>query len=83
MDTKLSLMIDRKVMERAKAYSKDKEISLSKLIESYLQYLTSDIISDANKITPLVKSLSGVLQSGKNSNTKKKYKKHILKKYSI
>ncbi|MBK8981672.1 MAG: hypothetical protein IPM38_04955 [Ignavibacteria bacterium] len=83
MNTKLTLKLNNKVIEQAKIYAKEKDTSLSKLIESYLEYLTSKNSSDANEITPLVKSISGVLQSGKNLNVKKEYKKHILKKYSL
>ncbi|MFZ1322182.1 MAG: DUF6364 family protein [Ignavibacteria bacterium] len=83
MNTKLTLKLNNRVIEQAKIYAKEKDTSLSKLIESYLEYLTSENSSNENEITPLVKSISGVLQSGKVSDVKKEYKKHILKKYSI
>jgi hypothetical protein len=37
---------------------------------------------EAGEITPLVKSLSGVLNLPKNYDYMKSYKDHILKKYS-
>ena len=37
MDTKLTLKLDREIIEEAKKYAREKNISLSKLIESYLE----------------------------------------------
>jgi len=42
MDTKLTLKLDKEVINRAKRYAESKRISLSKLIESYLQLLTKN-----------------------------------------
>jgi len=82
MDNKLTLKLDNQVIERAKLYARKKNISLSKLIESYLYYLTSSNKSDSEEITPLVKSLSGVLDATKFSDYDEAYKKHLKKKYS-
>jgi len=81
MDNKLTLKLDNQVIEQAKIYARKKNTSLSKLIESYLQFLTS---SESNKeeVTPLVKSLSGVIKVAPNENPKDSYKKHLNKKYS-
>lgn len=80
MDTKLTLKLDEHVIERAKVYAKRKNTSLSKLIETYLGFLMEP--SEENEVTPLVKSLSGVIDLPKDYNARKSYKKHILKKYS-
>jgi hypothetical protein len=82
MDTKLTLKLDSQVIERAKSYARKKNTSLSKLIEAYLQFLTSGSKPDLEGITPLVKSLSGVLDATKLSNNDDAYKKHLTKKYS-
>ncbi|MFN5032770.1 MAG: DUF6364 family protein, partial [Flavobacteriia bacterium] len=42
MDTKLTLKLDKEIINRAKDYAESKKISLSKLIESYLQLLTNE-----------------------------------------
>jgi hypothetical protein len=81
MDTKLTLKLDDNIIEKAKVYAKKRKTSLSKLIETYLDYLTSGNM-EAGEITPLVKSLSGVLNLTKNYDYMKSYKDHILKKYS-
>ena len=42
MNTKLTLTIEQDVIEKAKKYAKDKERSLSSLIENYLKALTNE-----------------------------------------
>ncbi|MCC6690971.1 MAG: hypothetical protein IT235_05515 [Bacteroidia bacterium] len=81
MDTKLTLKLDNNVIERAKSYARQKQTSLSQLIETYLNYLTSSQ-TENEEVTPLVKSLSGVIQLPKNFDYKKGYKKYIANKYA-
>ncbi|MEZ4805189.1 MAG: DUF6364 family protein [Bacteroidia bacterium] len=80
MDTKLTLKINEEVILKAKEYAKDKKTSLSVLIENYLQKLTDD---KANKtsITPLVKSLSGVIPVPEIRNDKEEYADYLNNKY--
>ena len=40
MDTKLTLKLNEDIIEKAKEYAKAKKISLSELIENYLQKLS-------------------------------------------
>ena len=42
MNTKLTLNLDKGVIEEAKSYAKENKMSLSKLIENYLRSLTKD-----------------------------------------
>jgi len=71
MNTKLTLNIDKGVIDQAKSYAKDNNVSLSKLIERYL-YSLSTRSEKKSKISPLVKSLTGVIPSG-NYDDKKNY----------
>jgi hypothetical protein len=80
MDTKLTLKLDHSIIEQAKIYAKNKNTSLSKLIETYLGLLVDP--KENQEVTPLVKSLSGVVNSPKNFDYKKDYKKHLLNKYT-
>lgn len=80
MDTKLTLKLDSSVIENAKIYAKKKNISLSQLIETYLNLLSGP--KDPQDITPLVKSLSGIVKLPKKYDYKKEYKKHLTDKYS-
>lgn len=81
MDTKLTLKLDSYVIERAKTYAREKNVSLSRLIESYLNLLT-DPKNSKDTVTPLVKSLSGIIDLPRNFDHKKNYKEHLLKKYT-
>lgn len=85
MDTKLTLKLDKTVIEKAKIYAAEQERSLSKIIESYLQVITS---SKKNKefeefeITPFVKSISiGNGEIPADLDYKKEYYEHLLEKY--
>ena len=81
MNTKLTLKLDDSIINSAKDYAKSKNTSLSKLIESYLGFLTSSK-STTDNITPLVKSLSGIINLPKNYDVKMKYQQHLINKYS-
>lgn len=80
MDTKLTLKLEHAVIEKAKEYAKKQKTSLSRLIENYLNHLTSES-GDDKEITPLVKSLSGILDLSADFDHKKAYGEHLSKKY--
>ena len=82
METKLTLRLNDSVIERAKIYAKSQRISLSKMIESYLDSLTREKNSD-NKIiiTPLVESLSGVIDLPADFDYKNEYADYLSEKY--
>ena len=80
MDTKLTLKLNEDIIEKAKEYAKLKKTSLSDLIENYLQKLTSDKKSK-NTITPLVKSLSGIISLPEDYDDKKDYTDYLTNKY--
>ena len=81
MDKKLTLSIDHSTIERAKIYAKRHKISVSKLIESYLNSLTSSQKEESTDITPLVESLSGVISLDKNHDYQKDYTDFLIEKY--
>lgn len=82
MDNKLTLKLNKQVIEQAKSYAKRRNTSLSKLIEKYLEFLTSTGKPSEEEITPLVKGLSNDKVLEDKTDYRKEYKKHILKKYS-
>lgn len=82
METKLTLRLKDSVIERAKIYAKSQKISLSKMIESYLDSLTRENEDlSRTSITPLVESLSGVIDLPSDFDHKKEYGNYILEKY--
>lgn len=80
MNKKLTLSFDKTIIERAKTYAQSHNISLSKLIESYLSSLTS-YKTNGTEITPLVESLSGVISLDKGFDKKNEYTKFLIEKY--
>lgn len=80
MDTKLTLNVDKSTIEQAKEYAKSHKISLSRLIESYLSSLVIKKDKDL-EITPLVKSLSGVIKLDEDFNYKESYTGYLIEKY--
>jgi hypothetical protein len=80
MNTKLTIRLNDNVIERAKNYAHSNKISLSKMIESYLNLLTkqkSKVIDN----TPLIESLSGVIELPDDYDYKKDYSAFIIEKY--
>lgn len=80
MDTKLTLIADKEIIEKAKQYAKSQRISLSRLIESYLSSLVTKS-SEEIEISPLVKSLSGVISLENDFDVKENYTDFLLEKY--
>lgn len=79
MDKKLTLSLDESTIEAAKLYAKSNKISLSKLIESYLNSLSGK--TNPSEITPLVESLSGVISIDENFDEKEEYTRFLIEKY--
>lgn len=76
----MTLSLNASIIENAKKYAYSNQISLSKLIESYLASLIERNNSKA-EITPLVKSLSGVIELSDNSDYRKEYMEYLVAKY--
>ena len=81
MNTKLTLSLDKQIIEAAKKYAKKKNTSLSNLVENYLTSVTKSPKSSDEEISPLVKSLSGVLKLDKKQDYKKQYSNFLANKY--
>jgi len=81
MDKKLTLSLNDNIIETAKHYAKSHNTSLSKLIESYLGSLTKKDQKKENQITPLVKSLSGVISIDDDFDVKDDYTQYLIEKY--
>jgi hypothetical protein len=81
MNTKLTLTIDESVIERAKKYAKDKENSLSSIVENYLKVLTKDNSVQETELTPIVKSPKGSFTLNADFDYKKEIAKTLSDKY--
>ncbi len=82
MNTKLTLTIERDIIERAKNYAKNRNRSLSDIIENYLKLLTEkEQKNEGSKLNPIVESLKGSFKMPKNMDYKKELRDRLEKKY--
>ncbi|WP_295335194.1 DUF6364 family protein [Flavobacterium sp.] len=82
MDTKLTLKLNQEIIEKAKIYASQKKVSLSRIIENYLNSLTNDSKNDNSiEISPFVKSLSSGKKMPTDLDYKKEYSEHLMNKY--
>ena len=83
MDSKLTLKLDKSVIEQAKEYAKEHQTSLSKLIENYLAVLTKLKKSqlDDIEISPFVKSISGSVKLPEDFDYDKAKYEYLMGKY--
>lgn len=79
MNTKLTLNLDKEIIEDAKNYAKSNKLSLSKLIENYLHSLTYKK-TEEKTVSPLVESLTGVIPND-NLDVKEDYINYLTEKY--
>jgi FixJ family two-component response regulator len=83
MDSKLTLKLDKSVIEQAKQYAKEQKISLSRLIENYLASLTQKDKSNKKEIeiSPFVKSIATGVSISSDIDAREVYREHLLEKY--
>lgn len=82
MDKKLTLSLNHRVIEKAKKYAKLHSTSLSRMIESYFESLTSQQKDNVEvDITPLVESLCGVIQLPDDFDYKEARTKYLKEKH--
>ncbi|WP_353087637.1 DUF6364 family protein [Flavobacterium sp.] len=82
MNTKLTLVLEQEIIQKAKDYAKKNNRSLSNIIESYLKSLTKeDVKKEAVKVSPIVKSLRGSFKLSKDIDYKEELIKAIEKKH--
>ncbi|WP_320111650.1 DUF6364 family protein [Draconibacterium orientale] len=86
MDTKLTLKLDKVVIEKAKKYAASNKRSLSRLIEAYLKSLTNDNAENSPEneefeISSFVKGLASGTQIPNDIDTKSDYHEFLNRKY--
>lgn len=82
MDTKLTLTIDKDIIEQTTRYAQSKQQSLSVLVERYFRYLLDQEQSRTSMtISPTVKELSGVIHLDNDHNLREEYADYLLEKY--
>ncbi len=84
MDTKLTLKLDKFVIEQAKKYASSNKRSLSRIIESYLKSLINQDkknTEDDIELTPFVKSMSTGVRIPADLDYKSEYLNYMAEKH--
>ena len=78
MNTKLTLTMEKEVIQIAKAYAKDKGQSLSDLVENYFKLITNERRPlKSEELSPRVKRLRGIIINDENSELRSSHRKII------
>jgi hypothetical protein len=81
MNTKLTLTINKLVIESAKHYARGKGVSLSHLVENYLKALSLEKEQRSTELTPIVKLLKGSFEAESNFDYKSELAKILERKF--
>ncbi len=81
MNKKLTLKLNKRVIERAKQYAKKHNQSLSVMVENYFNVISDKENGDGIEISPNVLEISGIVELPKDSDLKEVYGKHLEEKY--
>lgn len=79
MTTKLTLTVEKSIIERAKVYAKNTGRSLSEIIENYLETITQD--NGTDKLSPKLKKLVGAVKIPKNFDEEKELRSYFENKH--
>jgi hypothetical protein len=84
MNTKLTLTIEKEVIEIAKEYAKERGQSLSEMVENYFKFVTTKRVKLKEKqLSPKVKKLRGIIKLEDNTDYKQILSEEIAKKYGV
>ena len=81
MTNKLTLKLDKNIIEQAKLYAKLKDTSLSELVENYFTVLTNEIQAENTDCAPLTQELLGVIEGNENIHLNEQYTDYLIEKY--
>jgi len=79
MQTKLTLRLDEKLIQEAKVYAAEAEVSLSQLVANYFRLLMNGRPSARKTGAPVTRSLRGVLKG--TQVDEQAYLRHLEEKY--
>ncbi|MHB1688655.1 MAG: DUF6364 family protein [Ignavibacteriaceae bacterium] len=82
MNTKLTLKLNKRAIDRAKKYAQKNKQSLSVMVEKYFNLISDKENITEIEISPNVLELSGIIKLPENINMKEVYRNYIEAKYS-
>jgi hypothetical protein len=84
MNTKLTLTIEKEVIEIAKKYAKENDQSLSEIVENYFKFVAVERVKSKEKpLSPRVRKLRGILKTDENFDYKQILTEELSKKYGV
>lgn len=88
MNTKLTLSLDKEIIEKAKIYAKGTGRSLSEMVENYFKNLVEksdkkNNTTEDDEIDPQLKKLVGIIQLPPDFDIKKAKEDYYKEKYGI
>ncbi len=81
MTTKLTLSLEKSIIERAKSYAAHTGRSLSDLIESYLDSLTKNSVKEGESLNSELQELYGITKVSNTLNHKTEIRKILSGKH--
>lgn len=71
MNTKLTLTLEKEIIDQAKKYASNKGRSLSEMVENYFKYLTESKTENMkSQLSPRIQKLRGVIKVDSTFNYK-------------
>lgn len=84
MNTKLTLTLEKEVIEIAKKYAKEKGQSLSEMVENYFKFITtSESLVEEKELSYKVRKLRGIIKTDADIDYKKTLTEELSKKYGV
>ncbi|KFC18171.1 DUF6364 family protein [Epilithonimonas lactis] len=82
MTTKLTLTVEKSVIEKAKKYAKGTQRSLSEMVQKYLETLVESPKEDS-ELSPKIKKLAGSLKMPEDFDYDKALDDYYREKYKL
>ncbi len=79
MTTKLTLTVEKSIIEKAKSYAKSTGRSLSEIIENYLETITRD--NSDRELSPKLKKIVGAVTLPEDFDEKAELRSELEKKH--
>lgn len=84
MNTKLTLTLEKEVIQTAKEYAKEQGISLSQIVENYFKLITVSKRDNKPEVLPSkVQKLRGIIKVDEDFDYKKTLAEELSKKYGV
>lgn len=80
MTTKLTLTVEKSIIERAKLYARKTGKSLSEIIENYLESITNNS-RDETKMSPRLKKIVGAVKLPQSFDEERELRAYLEKKH--